>query len=1061
MKTPISTQKIKHALLALFVLTAGVLTSTKANASCKAGLIDTVKGKSVYFYNNSSAVNSSYKLKWTFGDGTTSDTKTSIGHTYASYNTSYKVCVYLWDSVANCRDTFCTMVTTGKAPCTPSFNYASNGGGKVIFSNTSFTGSGSYTSSWDFGDGSAASTDKSPTHIYSTAGSYKVCLTIKDSASSCSSSNCVTINVCTIISSFTYTRSGYKVSFTSNSTTSSHTKYSWYFGDGTKDSTSGSSVTHTYSTGTSVNADLLIYDSTTKCSVYSFQTISLCALNTTFTYSTSLGKVTFTGPSNGTSVKYSWDFGDKSTSTLINPVHTYAYPGQYNICLTVTDTSTGCNNKYCVYVSVNPCTLSATYTYSVSGRTVSFTGNTNAGPHSLLNWNFGDGTKDSTSGKTVSHTYSGTSNSFLVYFYVVDSPTKCYSYYYTTVALCKTSSHFAYNETNLTVQFTSDTTNSSHTSYHWVFGDGATSLDKNPKHVYSSAGNYSVCLTAYDSVNKCDTKTCQTLNIVNCTLTANFYDSVVNRKVSFYGTTNISHHYNVRWFFGDGTTDSTSGFNPVHTYSGTTTSYVVYIRVYDSISKCIAYANKTVSLPSCSVTASFSFSNTGRKVSFTGKTNASAHRSVLWIFADGTYDSTSGLSATHTYAGSATSYHVYLRVYDSATKCAAYSDHVISLCHVSAHFAYAVSGKAIKVVPDSTNASTVKYYWAFGDGTYSHDRSPAHTYSAAGYHFVCLYASDSPCTASYCDSIYISSSTTTYCLHGTVYTGTKSAYPCKVYLITFNATDSSLSAVDSVEIKDTTGKYEFCGLKNGTYYTKAALTKKNSYYKYYVPTYHYDALKWASAKSITIYNANDSGEDIKMKTGTNSGGAGFIGGKIKAGANKTGDPVSGVQVMLYDLNYNPVFYTYSDVYGEYAFAGIAFGTYYVEGEIPGKVPYPVMVTVSDTDATKNNIDLSLNSSSITGIIYLSENWSIENTKVYPNPVKERLTIATNLTLSQPAHIQVYDITGKSVVDLNQVITGGPQSTNLDVSSLHSGLYFLKIELSRENKVLKAQFVKVQ
>jgi PKD repeat protein len=1056
MKTPIT---LKHYLLGLVFIATGLWSANHAQAACKAGLIDTVKGKTVYFYNNSSAVNTSYKLHWTFGDGTTSDTKTSIGHTYASYNTSYKVCVYLWDSIANCRDTFCTTVTTGKAPCTPSFYYASNGGGKVTFTNSSSTGSGSYTSSWDFGDGSALSTDKSPNHTYAAAGSYKVCLTIKDSASSCNSSYCVTINVCTIVSSFTYTKSGYKVSFTSNSTTSSHTKYTWYFGDGSKDTTSGSSVTHTYTTGSSVTAYLLLYDSTTKCAVYSFQTITFCTLNTTFTYSASLGKVTFTGPSNGSTVKYSWDFGDKSTSTDHSPIHTYAASGTYNVCLTVTDSTTGCNAKYCTNITISTCTLSGSFSWTISGSKVTFYGGSNGSAHTGYSWYFGDGTYDTTSGKLTTHTY-GTTGSYTATMRVYDSSTKCLIYVNNTIVLCKTSSHFGYNESGLTVQFISDTTNSVHSTYHWDFGDVSTSTDKNPKHTYSKAGIYNVCLSAYDSVNKCDTKTCININVTNCTLTASFYDTVSGKKVSFYGLTNVSAHYSIKWIYGDGSIDSASGLFPTHTYSSNGT-YTVYMRVYDSVTKCLQYASKTVTINGCKLTADFKYTESGRKVSFTGSTNVTAHYSVRWFFGDGTADTTSGLKTSHTYGGSGTSYTAVMKVYDSATKCFVYISKTISFCHVSAHFTYAVSGKAIKVVPDSTNPSTAKYYWSFGDNSSSKDRSPSHTYSSAGRYHVCLYASDSPCTAVYCDSITISSSTSTYCIKGTVYTGSKSGYPCKVYLITFNATDSSLSAIDSVEIKDTTGKYSFCGLKNGTYYTKAALTKKHPYYKYFVPTYHKDALKWSKAQKITVSGADVTGVDILMKTGTNTGGAGFIGGKIKAGANKVGDPVSGIQVMLYDLNDNPVFYTYSDVDGNYSFAGIAFGTYYVEGEVPGKVAYPVYVTVSDTDATKDNIDFFLNSTTITGIFYPAASWNIENARVYPNPVHDQLLISTNLTTSQRVSIRIFDITGKVVATIEQPITGGPQNTVIDASALNKGMYFIRMELPKENKILQARFVKVQ
>lgn len=43
---------------------------------------------------------------------------------------------------------------------------------------------------------------------------------------------------------------------------------------------------------------------------------------------------------------YVWNWGDGSIDSIAYPSHTYANPGLYNICLTITDT-TGCSSTYC------------------------------------------------------------------------------------------------------------------------------------------------------------------------------------------------------------------------------------------------------------------------------------------------------------------------------------------------------------------------------------------------------------------------------------------------------------------------------------------------------------------------------------------------------------------------------------------------------------------------------------------------------------------------------------------------------------------------------------------
>lgn len=70
--------------------------------------------------------------------------------------------------------------------------------------------------------------------------------------------------------------------------------------------------------------------------------------------STCSGTISFTDQSSGSPTSWLWDFGDGQTSTVQNPVHTYASPGTYTVTLTATN-AFGSNTKTRTnYITYNP-----------------------------------------------------------------------------------------------------------------------------------------------------------------------------------------------------------------------------------------------------------------------------------------------------------------------------------------------------------------------------------------------------------------------------------------------------------------------------------------------------------------------------------------------------------------------------------------------------------------------------------------------------------------------------------------------------------------------------------
>lgn len=137
------------------------------------------------------------------------------------------------------------------------------------------------------------------------------------------------------------------------------------FGDGFNGWSSSNSISHTYASNGNFNANIVAYyqdplDSNNYCLdtidvpvTVTNVTITVTPCNALYyAYEDSLigGLYWIVDQSSGGTPPYSylWDFGDGNTSTLQYPTHTYAVPGIYNVCLTITDAQTPpCTSTYC------------------------------------------------------------------------------------------------------------------------------------------------------------------------------------------------------------------------------------------------------------------------------------------------------------------------------------------------------------------------------------------------------------------------------------------------------------------------------------------------------------------------------------------------------------------------------------------------------------------------------------------------------------------------------------------------------------------------------------------
>ena len=397
--------------------------------------------------------------------------------------------------------------------------------------------------------------------------------------------------------------------------------------------------------------------------------------------------------------------------------------------------------------------FTATPTTGAAPLTVQFTDTTTGSPTSWY-WNFGDGYASSAQNPSHQYSSAGTYTVTLTANNAATGSKSTTKTGYIIVSSMLTPSFTATPTTGtapLTVQFT-DTTTGSPTSWYWNFGDGYASSAQNPSHQYSSAGTYTVTLTANNAAagSKSITKTgfitvsaslipsfTATPTAGTAPLTVQFTDTTTGSPTSWY------------WNFGDGYASGAQ--NPSHLY-GAAGTYSVTLTVTNaasagkSITKTgyITVTAAPVITPVADFTATPSTGAAPLAIQFTERsTNANQWS---WTFGDGTTSTEQHPSHTFTTAGT---YTVVLTVRNAAGQSNTKTQtNLISVTSpvsgtpVADFTATPISGVGPLTVrfTDTSTGVPTGWYWFFGDGFCAFEKNPSHTFAQAGTYTVQLYA---------------------------------------------------------------------------------------------------------------------------------------------------------------------------------------------------------------------------------------------------------------------------------------------------------------------------------
>ena len=339
--------------------------------------------------------------------------------------------------------------------------------------------------------------------------------------------------------------------------------------------------------------------------------ISLLAIVSLFTFSSTKSNAQFLCSAgfqysiSGTTVQFwdssysmngwncQWSFGNGTGSTQYNPIVTYNITGAYQVCLTITDSISGCSNSYCdsIYVGSSSGCQAGYSIVSNNQFTVDFDASNSTygtGPVTYT-WDFGDGQILTSTQLNTTHTYTA-AGYYTVCLSIADASgftdTWCSTVYVAGAGSGCTAGFISNSNGGSLVAFTNTSSAGAFTNYYWDFGDGNTSTQLNPNHTYPISGSYIVCLTIVDSVNNFCTDTyCDSVYVSggSSACNASFTFNANVNTVSFVNTSS-GNFTDAQWSFGDGT-GATGLTGATHTYSSNG-PWTICLTISDSAGTC-------------------------------------------------------------------------------------------------------------------------------------------------------------------------------------------------------------------------------------------------------------------------------------------------------------------------------------------------------------------------------------------------------------------------------------------------------------------------------------------
>jgi len=702
---------------------------------------------------------------WDFGDGQAATAKNPL-HTYnttGSFDVTLTATNEFGCSNFKQKQSVVTINGIDNADFDYSYNNACSPPTKVTFTST-VTTSSPITYQWVFGD-DGLSNDPNPVYTYNANGKYNVMMIITTDQG-CKDTVEKQIAVGTVYPNFKMPLGGCvnkPIQFT-DSSSPTPVSVRWNFGDG--GTSTALNTSHTFTATGQYNIKLVANfgactDSITK--VFPVTTKPATSFTSTGSRAgcTLPSTVQFQNTTSGGD-SYLWNFGDGTTSTDVNPTHTYTKAGIYDVTL-IAFNSNGCGDTL---VSKSYVQLGQPRIDAITGGPFSSCINTDINFGATISsgetvtgysWNFGDNTAASTAA-TPSHSYANTGAYDITLTVTTGSGCSTTKTFSSKVKIGnKPAVDFNATPTDACasqpIQFNDNSTGDI-TDWAWNFGDNLTSYEKNPSHLYKDTGNFSVTLTVGSHGCAVTLRLADYVHIAAPIAGFSYNYSCGNRLTRYFSDSSIGAQ-SWAWDFGDGTKSTAP--SPSHAYTNNGTYYVSLTVTHGTCT-----STKTDTLTVVDAAPSFTYSPASASyckydsIRFNAIYNAAYASSFYWNYGDGT---SSGFNATNT-----TVVHAYktsgsfapLLVVKDVNGCldtAKAAGGAFNVYGPKANFTNSAAvciGNAVtftdKSTPDGTPHAIVKYIWDYGDGSAAQQANATqvqYTYQKGGIYNVKLKVVDS------------------------------------------------------------------------------------------------------------------------------------------------------------------------------------------------------------------------------------------------------------------------------------------------------------------------------